>query len=444
VETVKLKDIKVDPDRFRKEFRNIDELAESIKEYGLIIPLILDEDNNLIAGQRRYLALQKLGWEEVPILRKDVNELRAKELEFEENEQREDFTWQERAMAIKQLHELRLAVHGHKHVGGTIGHSMSQLGEELGLAKSTISRNVTLADALVEHPEISKASSQNEALKMLFDIRERELKDELLRRAAEQVDVEEMKQRLYHADCIEWMEQAEPNQFDVILTDPPYGIDIDESMGKDVEFDDSRTSWEELIKKAIKGMTKVAKPDAHLYIFHAPDGWKLIQEELTKHGWSVDPKPIIWVRNVGIDRSTVKGGRVRNADRRFAMAYEMITFAVRGTKALQKQGEPNVILFPGLTVKQHPTEKPMFLLKQILEQSVLPGDRIFDPFAGSGAVLEAANFLGHEAIGLEKNKTFYAAALHRISQLRLPPGLREDPLEKGELYEDDSTGDSIG
>ena len=48
-------------DRIRKELRDIDDLAESIKEIGLIQPIILTKDNELIAGHRRLLACKKLG-----------------------------------------------------------------------------------------------------------------------------------------------------------------------------------------------------------------------------------------------------------------------------------------------------------------------------------------------------------------------------------------------
>jgi len=67
IKKMKIKDIKVG-DRFRKKLGNIDLLAQSIKEEGLLYPILVDKDGNLIDGQRRLVALKQLGIKETVVI----------------------------------------------------------------------------------------------------------------------------------------------------------------------------------------------------------------------------------------------------------------------------------------------------------------------------------------------------------------------------------------
>lgn len=82
--------------RVRKENRDIDLLAESLAEHGLLNPILLNHDYELIAGFRRLDAAKKLGWETIAATIIDVpNKIARLELELEENVQRLDFTNEE-------------------------------------------------------------------------------------------------------------------------------------------------------------------------------------------------------------------------------------------------------------------------------------------------------------------------------------------------------------
>jgi ParB family chromosome partitioning protein len=67
VKKMKIKDIKIG-ERFRRKLGNIELLAQSIKEEGLLYPILVDKDGNLIDGQRRLTALNQLGIEETEVL----------------------------------------------------------------------------------------------------------------------------------------------------------------------------------------------------------------------------------------------------------------------------------------------------------------------------------------------------------------------------------------
>jgi DNA modification methylase len=73
-------------------------------------------------------------------------------------------------------------------------------------------------------------------------------------------------------------------------------------------------------------------------------------------------------------------------------------------------------------VREHPTQKPIALLKDLISLFTDPGDTILDPFAGSGTTLVAARDLGRKAIGIELDPRWCAVAKKRLSQNLLPLG----------------------
>src|SRR3990167_7651776 len=98
---MKVSEIKV-KNRFRKDIGDIETLKNSIKEIGLLQPIVIDEDNNLIAGFRRLKAFQELKLTDIPVNIVNIeNSLRG---EYDENSIRKDFAPSE-AVAIWQAME---------------------------------------------------------------------------------------------------------------------------------------------------------------------------------------------------------------------------------------------------------------------------------------------------------------------------------------------------
>lgn len=94
IETIKIEN------RYRKDLGDIEGLAASIKEQGLLQPVGVDRENNLVFGERRIRAFQHLGWSRIPVRR--VNVTSIVEGEYAENEVRKDFTASER-VAIAEV-----------------------------------------------------------------------------------------------------------------------------------------------------------------------------------------------------------------------------------------------------------------------------------------------------------------------------------------------------
>ena len=113
-ETMTLRLTQIEPNRQqpRKNFddEKLNELAESIREHGLIQPIVVSRSTNgttyrIIAGERRYRASRIAGLKEVPVKVLDVDEAEIKKISLVENIQREDLNPVEESMAIKEIIE---------------------------------------------------------------------------------------------------------------------------------------------------------------------------------------------------------------------------------------------------------------------------------------------------------------------------------------------------
>lgn len=94
--------------RVRKEIGDIQPLVKSIKRYGLLNPITINEKNELIAGERRLQAVKQLGWHMVPVVViHNADPTAELEIEIEENVQRSDFTEDELMKAYTKLNKLR-------------------------------------------------------------------------------------------------------------------------------------------------------------------------------------------------------------------------------------------------------------------------------------------------------------------------------------------------
>lgn len=110
VKNIKIIDIEPNKEQARKIFdeESIDELANSIKEYGLIQPIIVTQKGKyyeIVAGERRWRASKRAGLTEIPAIVREDDERRNKEISLIENIQREDLNPIEKARGIKVLME---------------------------------------------------------------------------------------------------------------------------------------------------------------------------------------------------------------------------------------------------------------------------------------------------------------------------------------------------
>ena len=104
---IRVDDIKVKK-RVRRDMGDVKILAESMKKYGLLSPIVVNKSHELIAGRRRLEAARTLGWQTVSVAVVDREEDTEKlEMEIEENTTRKDFTTDELADGYISLDKLR-------------------------------------------------------------------------------------------------------------------------------------------------------------------------------------------------------------------------------------------------------------------------------------------------------------------------------------------------
>lgn len=409
---IKLKDIVIG-ERYRKEFLDIDKLAESILKVGLIHPLTIDENNVLIAGERRYKACQMLKLEEVEVkYRNDLSEIEKREIEIEENLMRKQFTWPEEVTAKAQLHKLKQSIHG----AAVSGHAtegtwkLEDTANALGESKSGVSQDIALARGLRAFPSLLKEKSKTIAFKKMKQLQEKILQEELNKRLTSRGIVNHPD--VIHGNCIEELMKMKSESIDLILTDPPYGIDIENSQtfGKtspQKTYEDSDHSTFDMLDKCIKEMYRVLKTDRHIYMFFAIDKYDTITKLLIKHGFQVHLIPLIWEKG---------SGSYPSQSTSFVHSYEPFLHISKGQRKLN--GTPRD-LFPIKRVpsnqKIHPSEKPTELLRDLIGFSTLPGEIVLDCFGGSGSTAVAARECNRKSVVIERDLVFYEGICKRLS-----------------------------
>ncbi|NMB35321.1 MAG: nucleoid occlusion protein [Firmicutes bacterium] len=146
IRNVKMELIRNNPYQPRLNFEEdkIKELAQSIKTYGLLQPIILttdDSDYRIVAGERRFLACEMLGWTEIPAIVRDYRGSSLAAVALIENLQRENLNFMEEAQGYKRLME-------------EFNLTQEVLAQRLGKSQSTIANKLRLLRLPVEIKDI--------------------------------------------------------------------------------------------------------------------------------------------------------------------------------------------------------------------------------------------------------------------------------------------------
>ena len=216
---------------------------------------------------------------------------------------------------------------------------------------------------------------------------------------------------IHHMDCLEFMKSIPDNNFDLIITDPPYGIGINKmnfvtsgaiKVGGAYRNDYSKhkTEWDDkkLSKEYFDEMIRISKNQV---IFGA--------EHLCNHlpisrGW------IIW------DKKTEDKYSNDFADCEIAWtSFDKPSVIFRYLWSGMLQSEMGLYK----EKRFHPTQKPVALGRWILERFANTGDIIFDPFAGSGSFLLACKQLDFKCVGCEINQEYIKIIKKRLNQSTL-------------------------
>lgn len=420
-------EVRVAPERQRTELDPIyiRELANSIRDNCLMHAPVIGEDHTLIAGECRLEAIKLLhemgeefryGGEKVPegmlpcISVGDLTEVQRYELELEENIRRKDISWQDQARAEARLAQLKTSVAiaetGKPPTLKDLAHEIRPGGHGTEMRAS-----LDLA-ANLDKPEVAGAKTRAEAVKALKRVVQAEQHAAL----AEAVGATytSSQHHLYHADSEQWMAETAPAQFDVILTDPPYGMGADTFgdsggiAGGAHGYSDSPDHLRDIMGWFPAASFRITKPQAHLYLFCDIAWFESWSLALARTGWRVFRTPLIWVNPTKYRAPWPEHGPQRK--------WEMCIYAVKGDKRVTRL-YPDVITCQADENLGHAAQKPVPVYTDLLQRSILPGDRVLDPFAGSGPIFEAAHSLKCTAVGVERDAVNYGIALKRLQAL---------------------------
>lgn len=418
------------------------ELAEAIQKKGLLhLPAMREEDGQiiLVAGETRIKAMQTI-WDlggsfrydgqEVPegqvpyTLLGELDELEREEVELDENLKRTDLDWQDKADALRRLHELRTkqkAAVGQTH---TIAETAKEVkGSSEGWYQDSTRKEIIVAKNL-DNPVVAKAKTVEEAYKILVKQEERENNIKLAAAVGKTFTADTHK--AYNVNCIEWMQQAILNpaeRFDVILTDPPYGMGADtfgdgggKLAGIEHHYDDSESAWRVLMTNWTQLSYAITKEQAHAYVFCDLDRFHELKHFMQEAGWYVFRTPFI--------AHKINSGRVPLPDRGPRRSYEVLLYAIKGNKPVT-QIYPDVISTQADDQMLHGAQKPVALYQNLLQRSVKPGDRVLDSFCGTGTIFPACHTMHCEAVGLEMDAGSFGICLKRLQDLKAmeTPGL---------------------
>lgn len=425
-------DIKVRDDRHRQKFfrKPLDELIASMQELGQLEPgiCIWNEagELELLVGECRLRACMTL---QIPFkyyIKSEIKDpLLLEQIQLDENLCREDLYWTDEVKAKERLHAILVQRHGQAVSGLPGGHRLEDTAEHIGVRKSILHEDVTLASFL-EIPEIAAAPNKTTAKKiakrMIEQVQRREMLDGALKLAkslpeekaplteqaraelklkprvelSSQMSITEKQliyfsQRCFHSRMEDKLKDFADESFDLIFFDPPWGVDFTANkMASPTtkDYDDAPEDYFTNLPIWLKLLYQKMKPNSHLHMFFGIRNHEFVYSTLEKVGFDVHRIPTIWHK--------IGAHPIRNPEKWFALSYEPIAYARKGGKKLIQFGKQDVISTPMASpaIKDiHPSAKHPQIYKELLLRCANPGDTILDPMGGSGMLGVAAESL---------------------------------------------------
>lgn len=232
---------------------------------------------------------------------------------------------------------------------------------------------------------------------------------------------------IINGDCLEHLVKIESNSIDLILIDPPYLIsrssgfsnyseDTSDELKKKYgnisidfgEWDKVELNWDILFSE----YKRVLKKSGTLLIFY--DVWKSTELKYfaEKHKFK-QPRVGAWIKTNPVPINS-KINYLSNATEYF------FTFVKGGSPTFNSKYDNAFYSFPichGKERYDHPTQKPLSLIKDLVEKHSNPGDLVLDTFAGTGTTGHACQLLNRKYILIEKDTTYFDIIEKRLNNL---------------------------
>jgi len=350
-------------------------LCENMRKHGWIGNAIVCNTDGVIAdGEHRWRAAQEIGLTEVPVKFYDIDEPTRR-------------LWRQELNKISGEHDKK-------------------------------------RDAL-EYQELLNAGKSDEVNDLVSATGEDldELLDEIrLDNSVPPTYEYDPEHNVYFEDCVEGIrERLEDDSVDCVITDPPYGMAFQEGSDPSAhETGDRVKAWDsisgdgtieealDLLRGVLTEVSRVLRDGGHTYIFCDWRGLYAIYPLVESH---------LNVKNVLVwDKGSMGIGDLTN---NWGYSHEFIIFATKGDRPHELTDATRNVLEHGREVRtdyEHPTQKPVSLLSQLVETSTRENDLILDPFMGSGTTAVAAIQNDRDYIGFELDEDNYKGVIERRIQ----------------------------
>ena len=223
--------------------------------------------------------------------------------------------------------------------------------------------------------------------------------------------------KLINGNAIEFMKTLESESVDLIVTDPPYKVTARGNAGNSGGMMKKKLSMQGKIFKHndikpieyIPEFYRLLKDGSHCYIMTNHVNLQEMINVATECGFKFI-KSLIWN----------KGNKIMG--QYYMSQFEYILFFRKGKgKKINKCGTADILNVPNKKTKDengkniHDTEKPIELMKILVENSSQEGEIILDPFVGVGATAIACKELNRQYIGIELDEHYYNIAVNRVN-----------------------------
>lgn len=431
-------------DRLRKDYGDDDmeRLCNSMERLGLIQPVVVNQNLQLIAGGRRCAAAIALGWTEINVVfRETLSADELHELELEENLQRKEMTWQERVCSIAQIHWVK--VQRNNLEGNSWG--MRETGAMLNMALGKIQHCIDVARAINANDEpVVKCDGFSEALKLLWKRSEEAAQRELSSRSvalnnsappsldayaldedalvgflpkdvplAPVIPEVALSKILYHQPnlSLSVLKSLPTGCVDHCITDPPYGIDM-KNLSQEgeslIDIDSIVESHgveenQEMFAELFPQVFRVMRDKGFFVLWCDIMQWQRLYDLAIAAGFRVQRWPIVWYKthpckNQAAAYNSTKDIELamicRKPNTTIPRILNSSVISADGTKTQEKYG--------------HPFAKPEECWTGLLWGLTMEGDTILEPFAGRGSGVIPMITMLRKVIAIEYDETHFA------------------------------------
>jgi DNA modification methylase len=387
--------------------RHIKQLAKSVEAFGFNCPVLIDRDNQVVAGHGRLLAVKHLGWNEVPVIRLEhltPDQVRA--YRIADNRLTDCSTWDERLLA-EQLKELSEA---------DLDFSLDAIGFDLPEIDLRIQSLGDLSDEPADESDTSVAAGP--PVSVVGDVWQLGPHRIVCGSALEPATYEAL---------------LGSSRAAMVFTDPPYNVRIAGHVSgkggiQHREFamasgEMSQAAFTDFLSQALAGMKGACTSGALLYVCM---DWRHL-EELSAAGNAQQ----LELKNLCIwDKGCGGMGSLYRSQHELVFVYKAGAGTHTNNVQLGKFGRnrTNVWTYPGVNsfaretgegnlLALHPTVKPVALVADALLDASERGDVVLDPFLGSGTTIIAAEKTGRIGMGIELDPHYVDTAVRRWQRL---------------------------